>query len=128
MQSAKKQMDFRIPLAVGMVLYGVSVLTDEVFMANAPILRIVLVVVACASVLWGVFLGRSQFALIFDERFVMHRLKSTRLAAVVGLVMIVGWFAYEAFAHDVYYWHLLVIGTAMAVSKLAAMAYYRWTD
>ena len=128
MQSAKKQLDFRIPLAIGMVLYGVMVLTDRAFLADAPLLRIVLVVLACAFAIWGAFLARSQVAVLFDERFLMHRLKSTRLAAIVGLVMIAGWFAYEAYAHQVYYWHLLVIATAMAVTKLAAMAYYRWTD
>jgi hypothetical protein len=42
--------------------------------------------------------------------------------------MMVGWFGYEAYVHQVYYWHLLVMGTAMAISKVAAMAYYRWTD
>jgi uncharacterized membrane protein YraQ (UPF0718 family) len=126
--SAKKQLDYRIPLAIGLVVFGVSVLAEEVFLVASPVWGTLLVVLASAFVLWGVALGRAQSAFGFDERFVMHRLKSTRLAAVVGLLMMVGWFGYEAHIHRVYYWHLLVIVSAMALSKLAAMIYYRLTD
>ena len=125
--SAEKQLDFKIPLAIGLVLYGSSVLAENVFLVVSPVWGTILVVLASVFVIWGVILGRSQSAFIFDERFVMHRLKSTRLAAVVGLVMMVGWFGYEAQVHQVYYWHLLVIVVAMAISKLVAMAYYRLT-
>ncbi len=128
MLSSKRQLDFRIPLISGLLLFGINVVMEVVFQIDIPVWDTLMIVIACALMLWGVFLGRSQSAFHVDERFLMHRLKSTRLAATVGLVMIVGWFAYEAYAHQVYYWHLLIIGTAMAISKLVAMAYYRWTD
>ena len=63
-----------------------------------------------------------------DERFFMHRFKSTRLAMVVGLVLMVGWFNYDYFANDVMRWDLFVIVLAMAVTKLGAMLYYRLTN
>jgi hypothetical protein len=123
----KKQLDFRIPLAIGLVLYGLSVVAEEVLLVASHAWGTVGVVLASIFVLWGVILGRSQSAFRFDERFVMHRLKSTRLAAVVGLFMMLGWFGYEAHVHRVYYWHLVVIVAAMAASKLGAMLYYRLT-
>ena len=30
-----------------------------------------------------------------DERFIMHRFRSTRIAMAVGMVLMVGWFTYE---------------------------------
>jgi hypothetical protein len=60
-----------------------------------------------------------------DERFVMHRFKSTRLATVVGVVLMGVWFNYELFVNDVMRLDLIIILVAMAVTKLVAMLYYR---
>jgi hypothetical protein len=57
-----------------------------------------------------------------DERFVMHRLRSTRLAAIVGAIMIGAWTIYE------FRWEKLVIMGAMGVTKWIAMLYYQKTD
>jgi len=64
----------------------------------------------------------------FDERFIMHRFKSTRLAVLVGFVVILALFTYNAVVHNVIRWDLFVIAMAMAVTKLGAMAYYRRTN
>lgn len=60
-----------------------------------------------------------------DERFILHRYKSTRIAMVVGVVMLVGWFTYEMMANDVARWDLFLIVMAMAATKVAAMIYFR---
>ncbi len=57
-----------------------------------------------------------------DERFVMHRLRSTRLAAIVGVIMMGAWTIYE------FRWELIIIMGVMAVTKWAAMLYYRRID
>jgi hypothetical protein len=63
-----------------------------------------------------------------DERFLMHRLKSTSLAGVCGGVLAVGLWAYHHYVNDVWRWDLFAVAAAMAVIKLAAMAWYRLKD
>jgi hypothetical protein len=63
-----------------------------------------------------------------DERFVMHRYRSTRLAVLVGTVMMAVWFNYEYWVNEVLRWDLFVIMMAMAVVKAGAMLYYRRTN
>jgi low affinity Fe/Cu permease len=63
-----------------------------------------------------------------DERFIMHRYRSTRLAMVVGVVMMVLWFNYELIVNQNLRWDLAIILGAMVVTKLAAMLYYRATN
>ena len=60
-----------------------------------------------------------------DERFIMHRYRSTRLSMIVGIILIVIWFNYELLANDHLRLDLLVIAGAMAVTKIVAMLYYR---
>jgi hypothetical protein len=60
-----------------------------------------------------------------DERFIMHRFKSTRLATAVGLIMMVAWFNYELFVNDTMRVDLFVIVLAMGITKIGAMLYYR---
>jgi len=61
-----------------------------------------------------------------DERFITHRYYSSRLALVVGVVMLAGWFNYELLTNDVMRLDLFVIMITMAVTKLLAMLYYRY--
>lgn len=63
-----------------------------------------------------------------DERFVMHRYRSTRIAMVVGMVLLVGWFIYETLVNDHLRWDLFIIVMAMALTKVAAMIYFRITN
>ncbi|KPK58372.1 MAG: hypothetical protein AMS21_10685 [Gemmatimonas sp. SG8_38_2] len=62
-----------------------------------------------------------------DERFIMHRFRSTRIAMVVGMVLMVGWFTYEMLVNDIQRWDLFLIILAMAVTKVGAMIYLRVT-
>ena len=63
-----------------------------------------------------------------DERFLMHRLRSTSLAGVMGGLLAVGLWAYHHYANDAWNWDLFAVAVTMAVVKLAAMAWYRMTD
>lgn len=63
-----------------------------------------------------------------DERFIMHRFKATRLATVVGMVLMFVYFNYEVVANKTIRWDLLIILVAMAVTKVGAMLYYRRTN
>ncbi len=63
-----------------------------------------------------------------DERFVLHRYKSTSHAAVVGGVALCGWFLVQFYARHQIHWDLLIIAGAMAVTKLSALLWYRLKD
>ena len=69
------------------------------------------------------------FALLFkpDERFIMHRFRSTRLAMLVGVLMIALWFNYELLINSQWRFDLLIILAAIAVTKVGAMIYYHAT-
>ena len=60
-----------------------------------------------------------------DERFITHRYYSSRLALLVGVAMMAGWFYYELLTSEVIRTDLFVIMTAMAVTKVGAMLFYR---
>jgi hypothetical protein len=63
-----------------------------------------------------------------DERFKLHRLYSTRFAAVVTIVIMGIWFNYEYFINNNLRWDLFIFIMAMALSKVGAMLYYKLTN
>jgi len=63
-----------------------------------------------------------------DERFLMHRLKSTSLAGVIGALTAIGLFAYNYYGKGVWRWDLFAIAATVAVVKVAAMVWYRLRD
>jgi hypothetical protein len=63
-----------------------------------------------------------------DERFLIHRLKSTSIAGVVGGVAAAGLWAYQYYAHDIHRWDLFAVVLTMAAVKLTAMVFFRLTD
>jgi hypothetical protein len=62
-----------------------------------------------------------------DERFIIHRSASTRIAMIVGPMAITGWFGYELVANQHSCWDLAIIAGVMAATKILAMAYFRLT-
>jgi hypothetical protein len=62
-----------------------------------------------------------------DERFVAHRHYSSRIALVVGMLVIVAWFMYDLYAQDFFHTDLAIIAGVMAATKLVAMAFFRLT-
>jgi len=63
-----------------------------------------------------------------DERFLMHRLKSTSLAGVVAAVLMGVSVLYQFYANGVLRYDLFGILIIMAVVKLVAMFYFRRTN
>jgi len=62
---------------------------------------------------------------MIDERFLAHRYKATRLATMVGVVLMLVYFTYEVVTRREIRWDLFVIMCAMAAAKVFAMLYYR---
>ena len=62
---------------------------------------------------------------MFDERFLMHRLRSTSIAGVTAGTLAMALFAWHFFHDHVWNWELLSIGLVMAVVKQSIMLWYR---
>ena len=75
---------------------------------------------------WSLFKWKQDE--VFDERFIMHRFKSTRLAVLVGTFTILAMFTYHAAVSRTIRWDLFCILAAMAVAKVCAMLYYHKTN
>ena len=62
---------------------------------------------------------------ILDERYFLHRYKATSHAGIVMAVFVAGFFLYYRLHDDVFRWDLAVPLFAGAMTKVAAMVYYR---
>lgn len=60
-----------------------------------------------------------------DERYVMHRLYSTRWSAIAGAALLGVIFLYQFFANNVERWDLLAVMIVMGVTKMVSMLLYR---
>jgi hypothetical protein len=65
---------------------------------------------------------------MFDERYLIHRLKSTSTAGVVGAVLMGIWIIYLYFQKAVFHWDLMSILLIMVAVKLSLLLYYRRTN
>jgi hypothetical protein len=63
-----------------------------------------------------------------DERFRIHRLKSTSVAGVVACSLAMGLFAYRYYTAHVWSWDLFAVGATMAAVKWGFMLWFHWTD
>ncbi|MGD9094023.1 MAG: hypothetical protein PVF74_14335 [Anaerolineales bacterium] len=63
-----------------------------------------------------------------DERFIMHRYYSSRLALAVGMILMSGFFFYEMLVNNQLRLDILITIAVMALTKVLAMAYYRIVD
>ena len=65
---------------------------------------------------------------LFDERFLMHRLRSSSAMGIVGgILAALLWFYQYVFQHRLR-WDLFAIAVTMAVVKQGLMLWYRFTD
>ncbi len=65
---------------------------------------------------------------LFDERFILHRLKATRFATVVTALAMGAYLNYEIFVNNIIHWDVLVFLGIMAIAKILAAVYYRFTN
>ena len=63
-----------------------------------------------------------------DERFLMHRLKSSSLAGIIGGLVAIALWSYRYSIDHVWSWDLFAVAITIASVKLAAMAWFRFTD
>lgn len=64
---------------------------------------------------------------VIDERFLMHRLRSTSIAGVTaGVLASLLWFYRYVFDHRLD-WDLFAVALTMAVVKVSLMTWYRFT-
>ena len=65
---------------------------------------------------------------LIDERFLMHRLRSTSTAGIVGgVIAILLWF-YRYVADHRWNWDLFAVAVTIVAVKVALMIWYRLTD
>jgi hypothetical protein len=78
----------------------------------------------------GLFTGpfRGKQDAMLDERFVMHRFKSTRLAVLAGTILVFALLTYHMVAHKTIRWDLFSVIATMAAVKICAMLYYHKTN
>ena len=65
---------------------------------------------------------------VVDERFLMHRLRSTSAAGLAAAAVAGGLFLYRLYVQHVRSWDLLAVLVAMVVVKLAVLIWYRVND
>ena len=65
---------------------------------------------------------------LIDERFILHRYRSTSHAGVIVAVIMGAWSLYDLMAHDRMRWDFLALIGVMAATKLGFMAWYRLRD
>ena len=63
-----------------------------------------------------------------DERFKIHRLRSTRLAAITGIILMALWIIYDFFATHIFRIDLIIILVTIALTKWISMIYYKKTN
>jgi hypothetical protein len=65
---------------------------------------------------------------LIDERFLMHRLRSTSIGGLAGVLVAGGLFFYHFFTQHKIAWELFAIIATVAVVKIAVLIWYRMTD
>jgi hypothetical protein len=63
-----------------------------------------------------------------DERFLMHRLRSTSIGGLAGVLLAGVLFLFYLYGRHVIRWDLFAVVLTAAVVKLAVMAWYRLRD
>ena len=63
-----------------------------------------------------------------DERFILHRYKSTSHAGIMAALVMGGWFWYDWIQNGVKRYDFLIVLCAMAVFKLVFMTWYHYRD
>ena len=64
-----------------------------------------------------------------DERFLMHRLRSTSIGGIAGVLVAYALFLYDLLGKKhVFRWDLLAVVATAAIVKIALLLWYHFTD
>lgn len=109
-------------IILAVVLCGLLLLLTDPFMFWMPsmVAMTVLFVVVIALGIWTGFIMKEVAK---DERELLHRMHSGRIAYLSGLVVLTAALVAQGFSHHVDPWVALALGV-MVVSKLAARLYF----
>jgi len=119
----------RIYIGLGLVMLAFPLVLDFLVPDNGMGDVVLLALVTAGSVLLvtGIWLHQRNAPAVADERFVLHRLKSSRFGLIMGLLAILALSFYRAYMEDTLPWDLVAVAFAMAAGKLTAMVYYKLT-
>ena len=65
---------------------------------------------------------------MIDERFLMHRLRSTSRGGIAGGTLALLLFAWHYYHDHFWSWELLAVGLTVVVVKWTTLLWYRLTD
>ncbi len=68
------------------------------------------------------------FGRLVDERFLMHRLRSTSTAGIAGGVVAIGLWTWRYYFDHVWSWDLFAVAMTVVGLKLALMTWYFLSD
>jgi hypothetical protein len=68
------------------------------------------------------------FGRLVDERFLMHRLRSTSVGGVVGGIVAGVLFLFRFYFQQVQDWYLFAVLATIVAVKLTLMVYYFWKE
>ena len=63
-----------------------------------------------------------------DERFLQHRLRSTSIGGIAGILVAAGAFMYQLYGHHILRWDLFAVVATMAAVKISVLTWYRLHD
>jgi len=63
-----------------------------------------------------------------DERFLLHRLRSTSIGGIAGVVLAAAFFFFHFFRDHIVQWELFAVIVTAAVVKIAVLIWYRLND
>ena len=70
----------------------------------------------------------SLLARFFDERFLMHRLRSTSTAGMSGGALAILLFAWRYYVDHLWSWDLFAVALTIVAIKSTLMLWYRFTE
>jgi hypothetical protein len=122
----REEMGWRLFSGFGALLFAGGLIGGRLI-DGVEIASLVMTLVGVGGLLTGLLLRQQRGERIVDERFLLHRLKSSRFSLAVTAGALVGLQVYSAVVTNEIRWDLVVIIEVMAVSKLAAMIYQNAT-
>jgi hypothetical protein len=73
-------------------------------------------------------LGWTILGLTIDERFLMHRLRSTSIGGLAAVLLAGGLFLFNLYGRHLYRWDLFAVVATAVIVKMSVLAWYRFHD
>jgi len=113
---------WRLFTGLGALLLSAGVLVGQL-VQGMVVPSLIMTLAGAGGLLAGLAMRQQQGEMLFDERDVLNRLKSSRFSLAITAAALVGYQVYSSLILNEVRWDLLVIFAILAVSKLGAMMY-----